>query len=120
MKTIILRDAETEAVVLNRVSLALSARDRMRGLLGRRALEEGEGMLFPDCRMIHTFFMQMAIDAVFLDADGCVLDIAPRLAPWRLAFCRQPGGRHTLELAAGGAARQSIKIGGKLRLADAL
>ncbi len=119
VKAIILRNSETEAIVLTRVSLAVSAWDRMRGLLGRRTLEEGEGMFFPDCRMIHTFFMQMAIDVVFLDADGRVLDIVSNLAPWRIAFCRKPGGRHTLELAAGGAERQNIKIGDKLHLIDA-
>ncbi len=110
----------TGAIALERVRLAESLPDRLRGLLGRRALEEGEGMYFPECRMIHTFFMQMTIDAVFLDGEGLVLDMAPQLAPWRVAFCRQPGGRHTLELAAGGAARRMIKIGDELRLADAL
>lgn len=120
MKTMVLRNMATGAIVLEQVRLAESLTDRLQGLLGRRALDESEGMYFPECRMIHTFFMQMTIDAVFLDAEGRVLDAVPRLAPWRVAFCRQPGGRHTLELAAGGAARRMIKIGDMLRLADEL
>ncbi len=116
----ILRNIQTGKIVLERVRLAATMPQRMRGLLGRRTLAEGEGMYFPDCRMIHTFFMQMTIDAVFLDDAGRVLDLAPHLTPWRLAFCRQPGGRHTLELAAGGAARREIKIGDGLRLAEEL
>ena len=111
-----LHEIKTGRVVLDQVCVATAMAQRLRGLLGRRALADGEGMFFPECRMIHTWFMQMRIDVVFLDEDGCVLDLAPNLAPWRMAFCRQPGGRNTLELAAGGAARLGIKIGAGLKL----
>ncbi len=56
MKTMALRNMATGAIALERVRLAESLPDRLRGLLGRRALEEGEGMYFPECRMILYFF----------------------------------------------------------------
>ncbi len=47
--------------------------------------------------------MQMTIDAVFLDGEGLVLDMAPQLAPVARGLLPPAGRRHTLELAAGGA-----------------
>ena len=60
--------------------------------------------------------MQMAIDVVFLDADGRVLD-SVKSSAMRIAFCRSRG-RHTLELAGSGASGKH-QIGDKLHLIDA-
>jgi uncharacterized membrane protein (UPF0127 family) len=57
----------------------------MRGLLGRRSLSAGEGLLLRPAAAIHTAFMRFAIDAVFLDREGVVLRVAHDLAPWRTA-----------------------------------
>jgi len=40
----------------------------MKGLLGRRELPDGEGILLRPCASIHMFFMRFAIDAVFSTA----------------------------------------------------
>ncbi len=58
---------------------------RLLGLIGRR---DPGPLLLPRTRAIHTCFMRVTIDAVFLDAGGrpvrCV-----RLKPWRCAFARR-------------------------------
>lgn len=72
---------------------------RLRGLLGRRGLEAGEGLLIPRTSSVHTHFMRFAIDVVFLDADGRVGKIARGLRPWRFAGAR--GAQDVLELPAG-------------------
>jgi len=87
----------------------------MRGLLGRRELPRGEGLLLRPAASIHTFFMRFAIDAVFLDADGVVVAIEPELPPWRVAGRR--GARAVVELSAGEAARRSLAPGDRLVLA---
>ena len=43
---------------------------RLRGLLGRRGLGAGEGLLLRPSPSIHTWFMRFAIDVVFLDAGA--------------------------------------------------
>ncbi|MFN2351758.1 MAG: DUF192 domain-containing protein [Kiritimatiellia bacterium] len=110
-------EADTGRVVLPRLTVAAAMLPRMLGLLGRTALADDEGMYFPDCRMIHTWFMRMPIDVVFLDDAGIIRDLRPALPPWRVAGCRK-GGRHTLELGAGAAARLGLAPGGRLLVAS--
>jgi uncharacterized membrane protein (UPF0127 family) len=84
----------------------------MRGLLGRRSLEAGEGLLLLPASVIHTAFMRFAIDAVFLDREDVVVHVAHDLQPWRTAAKR--GARAVLELPAGSARGFGLKAGQKL------
>jgi uncharacterized protein len=85
---------------------------RMKGLLGRRELASGEGILIRPTSSIHTFFMRFPIDAVFLSRDGEVLKVAKNVGAWRARFCR--GAHSVLELPAGEAARRDIAPGAQL------
>jgi uncharacterized membrane protein (UPF0127 family) len=87
---------------------------RMRGLLGRHGLAEGEGLLLEPAGSIHTFFMRFPIDVVFLDREQRVVRVVPNLRPWRTAGVRK--ARAVLELAAGEAARVGMTPGSALRL----
>ena len=71
------------AVLALRVERAERVLDRLRGLLGRASLEEGEALAIAPCASIHTFFMKFPIDAVFLDRRGRVVRAVPDLTPWR-------------------------------------
>ena len=86
-------------VVCERVALADSPVTRMRGLLGRDGLEQGEGLLLRPAASIHTFFMRFPIDAVFLDKSLVVVGIEDAIDPWRTA--KQRGAKSVLELPAG-------------------
>jgi uncharacterized membrane protein (UPF0127 family) len=81
----------------------------MRGLLGRRDLPQGEGILLRPAGSIHTFFMRFPIDAVFLSETGVVLSIAAGVRPWRIAACKR--SRSVLELAAGESERRGLEVG---------
>jgi uncharacterized membrane protein (UPF0127 family) len=85
----------------------------MRGLLGRRSLAAGEGLLLRPTSAIHTAFMRFAIDAIFLDREGIVLRIAHDLVPWRTAS--KHGSKVVLELPAGTARARGIETGDRLR-----
>jgi uncharacterized protein len=89
---------------------------RMRGLLGRRALPAGEGLLLSPAPAIHTAFMRFPIDALFLDRNLQVVDIVERLRPWRVASERR--ARAVLELAAGESARRGVHVGDRLELRE--
>ena len=103
---------EDGRVLCERCVLADTALARMRGLLGRRSLPSGEGILLRPASSVHTAFMRFAIDAVFLDRDGRVLKIARRLRPWKTAAGRK--AKAVLELPAGEAERRGIEIGERL------
>jgi uncharacterized protein len=89
---------------------------RMRGLMGRRGLPAGEGLLLSPAPAIHTAFMRFPIDALFLDCNLRVLDIVERLRPWRVASKLR--ARAVLELSAGECARRGVEVGDRLELRD--
>jgi uncharacterized membrane protein (UPF0127 family) len=57
---------------------------RMKGLLGRSSLMEGEALWIKPCNGIHTFGMRFVIDAVFLNRENRVVAVVERLQPYRL------------------------------------
>jgi hypothetical protein len=85
---------------------------RMRGLLGRRALPRGEGLLLKPAASVHTLFMRFPIDVVFLDRELRILAVRSNVPPWRTAGCR--GARTVLELPAGECARRGLAPGDRL------
>ena len=87
----------------------------MRGLLGRRGLESGEGLLLRPASSVHTFFMRFAIDVIFVGREGEVLKVAKGVPPWRTAAAR--GARAVVELPAGEAGRRGIRAGDRLAVA---
>lgn len=102
------------AVLCTRCVVADTPLRRLRGLLGRRALASGEGLLLRPACSIHTAGMRFAIDAVFLDGEHRVLRVAEDMRPWRLASCR--GARSVLELPAGTCAEHAVRPGTRVGL----
>jgi uncharacterized membrane protein (UPF0127 family) len=103
---------ELGRVVCERCAIADGPLTRVRGLLGRRALPPGEGLLLRPSPSIHTWGMRFAIDAVFLSADLEVLAVRPAIPAWRVAGRR--GARAVLELAEGEADRRGVVPGARL------
>jgi uncharacterized protein len=108
--------AQGGPVVCENCVLADSALRRMRGLLGRKRLDTGHGILIRPAPAIHTWFMRFAIDAIFLDRDLNVLSVRRELRPWRMAG--QRGARAVLELPAGEAERRGVGPGDRLEVSD--
>jgi uncharacterized membrane protein (UPF0127 family) len=104
-------------VICERCTVADRALARLRGLLGRRDLPRGEGLLLRPSPSVHTWFMRFAIDVVFLDGDLRVLDARSDVRPWRMAGRR--GTRAVLELAAGEVRRRGVRAGDRLTLLPA-
>jgi uncharacterized membrane protein (UPF0127 family) len=103
---------EDGSIVCERCVLADTALTRMRGLLGRRELPAGEGILLRPASSVHMAFMRFSIDAVFLDSDLRVVKIADDLRPWRAAGSR--GAKAVLEIGAGEAGRRGLSVGDRL------
>lgn len=72
---------------------------RFRGLMLRKSLAAGEGLLLKNCTAIHCCFMRFPIDAVYLDGNMRMI-AAETVKPWCLGRVF-PGVRHVLELEAG-------------------
>jgi uncharacterized membrane protein (UPF0127 family) len=107
---------EDGRIVCERVAVADRAHRRMRGLMGRRRLDPGQGMVLRPAFAIHTHFMRFPIDVVFLDSDQVVIAIEKQLRPWRTASCR--GAREVVELAAGECERRGLEVGDRVAWAS--
>lgn len=75
---------------------------RVRGLIGRRGLAPGEGLLILKCNAIHTLFMRFSIDATFLDAQNRVVRVVRDIRPWCLFVWGGWRARKVLETASRG------------------
>jgi uncharacterized membrane protein (UPF0127 family) len=103
---------EDGRVVAESVTVADSTGRRLRGLLGKRDLPSGHGVLLRPAWSIHTAFMRFAIDVVFLDADQIVIKIVPSLPAFKTASCR--GAREVVELRAGECERRGLALGDRV------
>jgi uncharacterized protein len=99
-------------VVCERCELADRFLTRLRGLLGRKTLPKGDGLLISPTWSVHTWFMRFPIDAVFLDRELRVLKIKRDLRPWRGASRFR--AHSVLELAAGECERLRVTVGDRL------
>ena len=84
----------------DRIEVADSPWTRAKGLLGRRSLDEGGGLLITSCSSIHMFFMRFAIDVAFIDDDNKVVHAVHSIRPWRATWF-YPKATAALELPAG-------------------
>jgi uncharacterized membrane protein (UPF0127 family) len=95
----ILRNGTTGSIVADRVHLATDLISRLAGFLARRSVGDYEGLVFPRCRIIHTFGMRAPIDVLFLDGSNRVVRHYDRVGSNRILI-GPPGARHTVELGA--------------------
>lgn len=86
---------------------------RFKGLMGVDKLPLGEGLHIEPCTSIHTFFMKIPIDAVFLDATHHVVEVVHAMPPWRVSRVYF-GAKSVLELPAGTAAAAQTARGDRL------
>src|SRR3984957_1873737 len=84
MTTMHLRNITRAGTVGTRITIADTSLSRLIGLVGRRQLDSGCGLLIRPSSGIHTFGMLFAIDVVALSRDLRVLRLWQRVAPFRV------------------------------------
>jgi len=58
---------------------------RLKGLLGKKSLRDGEALVIKPCNSIHSFFMQFPIDVLFVDRSDKVVSAISSFAPARIS-----------------------------------
>ncbi len=94
-------------ILAEKVRIADNFINRFLGLMGKKSLENGEGLLLLRCPSIHCFFMKISIDVIYISRNMEVLGIET-LKPWSIGkhFRKTV---HILELKEGAASR--VKVG---------
>lgn len=100
-------------VLVPKLSMATASFARFLGLMGRKSIAADEGLFFPRCNSIHTFFMRFPIDVIFVKESGEVVEILESLKEWRMLLPRR-GVKHTIELRANRSRELGIAPGAQL------
>lgn len=111
----IVRNLTRGTVVTTAAEVADGHWRRMRGLIGRRRLAHGAGMILPRVSWIHTAFMAFPVDIVFYDRGGHVLRTIEHMAPWRPSpICWR--AHAVIELPPGAVQASRTRVGDVLRV----
>jgi trehalose synthase len=99
-------------VLGRRVPVASGLPARLLGLAHLDRARAGGGLLIPRCRSVHTFGMRFALDLVFLDRRGEVVDVRHDVGPWRIVRDRRASA--VLELPSGPDSGIATRFGARL------
>jgi len=99
------------------IEVAATAAQKVRGLLGRECLEDGQGLLFTGASSLHTFFMRFPIDIIYTDRKGKVLKAASEVKPFKLVAAPLRA-YYAIELPAGAITRSETRVGDVLAFDD--
>jgi uncharacterized membrane protein (UPF0127 family) len=110
LKVFSVRNSTRGSLLATNAKLASSYWSRFWGLMLRRRLSDGDGILLTKSSSIHSFFMFFRFDALYLDRDGRVVKVVHAMRPWWISFGGK-GSKDTLELPAGTAQRTQTVTG---------
>ena len=111
----LVRNTERNSVLGEAIEVASTSVQKVKGLLGRDCLADGQGLLFKHCASLHTFFMQFPIDIIFADRKGKVLKLAHDVRPFKLVAAPLRSF-YAIELPSGAIERSGTRVGDHLDL----
>jgi hypothetical protein len=111
----ILRSETRNLQLLSDLKVANTFWTRGKGLLGVKALGPEQALWITQGNSIHTFFMKMPIDCVFLDKKLRIKKIISNIPPHRLVLPVW-GARSVVELSKGRAAELKLEVGEQLHV----
>jgi uncharacterized protein len=99
-----------DKLLLDKCEFSGSFLFKARGLMGRKSLPQGRGILLCPCNSIHMFFMWFPIDALFLDRHWRIVRVCSRIQPWQFSPIVW-NSRAVIELPAGLSEKAAVKVG---------
>lgn len=104
-------------VLADSAEVARSFVARGQGLMGRASLPDGYALIIYPCTSIHTFFMRLPIDVLFMDKGHRVLGLRHAMPPnLPYAGVSPFRGRYVIELPSGVLAATGTQVGDVLEL----
>ncbi len=88
-----------KTIIAKKPVVAVSIYERGRGMIGRN-FDGFDAMVFNNCSCIHTMFMRISIDVLFVDKTNKICELRRGLRPWN-PFARGPSAISVIELPAG-------------------
>ncbi|TAK22495.1 MAG: DUF192 domain-containing protein [Chloroflexota bacterium] len=115
--TVVVRNETRDVVLAANAEVARGPWGQFVGLMGRRGLAAGGGLVLPRTRAVHSHFMRFTIDVLFFDREYIVIGMAERLSPWRLSryYWKASGA---VELPGNALAETGTRIGDRMSIAE--
>lgn len=76
-----LHNKTTQQKLADKVIICNTFFSRLKGLLGKKELNEGEALILTKTNNVHSFFMQFAIDLIFLNKQKVVIQTIINFLP---------------------------------------
>lgn len=102
-------------ILVTRGQVAGNFWTRFRGLMGVRQLPIGDGLLIKHCDSVHTHFMRMTIDVLYVNVHNCIVGMDAAMQPWRIGR-KWTDAAYVLELPNGTITRSQSAIGDQLKV----
>jgi len=110
-----LKNMNTHTFLANKAVMADSFLSRLIGLIGKKALHCGEGLVLLRCNSIHSFFMRFKLDVLFLDRSQRVVFMIQGMPPNRIGPVVK-NSQWAIELPAGTIASTMTKAGDEIAI----
>lgn len=109
-----IRNLTKKSVISKEPYVAGSFLDRGRGMI-MRSFGRFDSMVFHRCNAIHTMFMSINIDVLFVDSGNTISGVRRRVVPWT-PIVRCSGAANVIELPEGTIDRTGTEVGDVLDL----
>ena len=101
--------------IFYKIEEARTVARRLMGLMGRRHWPSRyNGLFFPSCRSVHTWFTFVRLDLIFFDDEGKIIRVFEKTKSWSVFWALN--AKHCLEIPAGLVMRRKINVGDRIRL----
>ena len=105
----IIENIKNNEILASDARIAASFMDRLKGLLGTKKLDQGQGLIIRPCNSIHTIGMKYSIDIIFLDKQNKVVKIVMDMHSGRVSICNSAS--YVVELPSGVASSTNTTVG---------
>lgn len=108
-----IQNEDKAQLLIEKLEIAESFFARGKGLLGRKLLDTNSALWIKPCNNIHTFFMNFAIDVIFVNKKMEIVKIASDTKPYKIVgpFWKSSS---VIETAAGCAQKWNLQVGDQL------
>jgi uncharacterized membrane protein (UPF0127 family) len=113
MRTVRVINRTRETVLAERAELADNIWTRFVGLMGRRELPPGSGLVLKPGGAIHMWFMRIPLDVIHVDKHDRVTHVLRGIKPWRFGPLFV-GGKVAIELPVGAA--DTTQVGDEIQV----
>lgn len=113
MKRIEIKNITKNKIIVDNGYMANTFLTRLKGLLGKREIEDNEGICIYPCKSVHTFFMQFPIDIVFIDRDNKIIHITENLRHYRISKYVK-NAEYVIEIGGSKSKKKDIEVGDEI------